>query len=124
MATRKTASPAAKADAPAGDAAPETAAKPARIKAPSLKIKTLIDRVSETSGAKKKDVKEIVEATLQALGDALSKGEDLNLPGFGRTRVAKTAERDGASHMTLKVKRGPHRKKEAKEALADEEDDG
>ena len=39
-------------------------------------------------------------------------------------RIARTAEKDGASHLTLKVKRGPHKKKEAKEPLADEEDDG
>jgi nucleoid DNA-binding protein len=58
------------------------------------------------------------------LGDALARGDDMNLPGFGRTRIARTAERDGASHMTLKVRRGPHRPKAEKEPLADEEDDG
>jgi DNA-binding protein HU-alpha len=124
MATRK--STAAKArpepDVPA-DATPEPAAA-AKVKAPSLRIKTLVDRVVETTGGKKKGVKEIVEATLNALGEALSKGEDLNLPGLGRTRIARSTEKDGAAHMTLKVRRGPHKKKEAKEPLADEEDDG
>ena len=44
--------------------------------------------------------------------------------GLGRTRIAKTAEKDGASTLTLKVRRGAHKKKEAKEPLAEEEDDG
>jgi DNA-binding protein HU-alpha len=124
MATRKSTAAKAKPepDVPA-DATPEPAAA-AKVKAPSLRIKTLVDRVVETTGGKKKGVKDIVEATLNALGEALSKGEDLNLPGLGRTRIARSTEKDGAAHMTLKVRRGPHKKKEAKEPLADEEDDG
>jgi nucleoid DNA-binding protein len=96
----------------------------ARVKGPVLKIKDLVSRVAGATGGKKQNVKEIVEATLAALGDALAKGEDLNLPGLGRTRIARTAEKDGASLMTLKVRRGAHKKKEAKEALAEDEDDG
>ena len=124
MATRKSTAAKAKPepDVPA-DATPEPAVA-AKVKAPSLRIKTLVDRVVETTGGKKKGVKDIVEATLNALGEALSKGEDLNLPGLGRTRIARSTEKDGAAHMTLKVRRGPHKKKEAKEPLADEEDDG
>lgn len=101
--------------------APEV--KEARVKGPSVRIKTLVDRVTEATGGKKKGVKEIVEATLTALGDALAKGEELNLPGFGRTRIARTSEKDGASMMTLKVRRAPHKPKVAKQALADDEDD-
>lgn len=112
-------------DTPPSDRdAPEPSGSAARVKPPSLRIKTLVDRVVESTGGKKKGVKELVEATLTALGEALSKGEDLNLPGFGRTRVARSTEKDGAAHMTLKVRRGPHKKKEAKEPLADEDDDG
>lgn len=134
--TKKTASttaarkaaPAAKAAAapdPAPAPTPATDTPPvARVKGPTLKIKDLVTRVAEASGGKRKGVKEIVEATLAALGDALSKGEDLNLPGLGRTRIARTAEKDGGSLMTLKVRRGAHKKKEAKEALAEDEDDG
>ncbi|GAB1363574.1 hypothetical protein MASR1M32_28100 [Rhodobacter sp.] len=116
----------------AGQAAPERPAEAEtapgdtalRVKPVQIKIKDLVLRVTEATGGKKKDVKEIVEATLAALGDALGKGEDLNLPGLGRTRIAKTAEKDGAATLTLKVRRGAHKKKEAKEPLADDEDDG
>ena len=93
-------------------------------KAPMLRIRDLVDAVTEASGGKKKDVREIVEATLTVLGDALARGDDMNLPGLGRTRIARTIERDGASHLTLKLRRGPHKTKTEKEPLADEEDDG
>lgn len=131
MATRKkTAAPAA---APAADliaesapdAAPEAAPVAARVRAPSLKIKDLLARVGTASGAKKKDLKPIVEATLRELGEALSRGEELNLPGFGRSRVAKSAQKDGASHLTLKLKRGAHKKREHddNEPLAEDGED-
>lgn len=124
-ASRK-AAPAAKAAAaaPAAPAADPAPAPVAKVKAPALKIKDLVTRVAEATGGKRKGVKEMVEATLAALGDALSKGEDLNLPGLGRTRIARMAEKDGGSLMTLKVRRGVHKKKEAKEPLAEDEDDG
>lgn len=122
---KATTAKAAAAAAPAAPAPePASAAPAARVKGPVLKIKDLVSRVAGTTGGKKQNVKEIVEATLAALGDALAKGEDLNLPGLGRTRIARTAEKDGASLMTLKVRRGAHKKKEAKEPLAEDEDDG
>jgi DNA-binding protein HU-alpha len=101
----------------------EADAQQAVAKAPSLKIRDLVTRVVDATGNKKKDVKELVEATLKALGDALSAGEDLNLPGLGRARVARRTEKDGASLMTLKVKRGPHRNKHADEPLAEDVED-
>ncbi|MBK6466904.1 MAG: HU family DNA-binding protein [Rhodobacter sp.] len=124
MATARKPTTAGKSTA-APSAAADTGETPAvREKAPTLRIRDLVTKVTEVSGAKKKDVRQIVEATLTVLGDALARGDDMNLPGFGRTRIARTAERDGASHMTLKVRRGPHRPKAEKEPLADEEDDG
>lgn len=129
MATTKKTTKSAPAAKPAKSAAaapdPAPAAAPvARVKGPTLKIKDLVSRVAEATGGKKKGVREMVEATLAVLGDALAKGEDLNLPGLGRTRIARTSEKDGASLMTLKVRRGAHRKKEEKEPLAEEEEEG
>jgi nucleoid DNA-binding protein len=56
----------------------------------ALRKKDLVDRVVAASGAKKKQVKDIVAHTLKVLGDAISKGEQLHLPPF---RPAKTAEK-------------------------------
>ena len=93
--------------------------------APSgLRLKALVDQVAETSGVKKKDVKTVVEATLVLIGAALKKGDNLNLTGLGRMRVAKAATEEGGA-MTLKLRQGgPAAKGENPdaEALADGED--
>lgn len=127
MATTKKPSAAKATKAAPKDASEEDTAAPAeaKVKAPSLKMKDLIARVATATGAKKKGLKEIVEATLTEVGEAMSRGEDLNLPGLGRTRVARSAEKDGASMLTLKVKRGAHKKhaETAKEPLADDGED-
>lgn len=86
----------------------------------TLKLRELVSRVVEATGAKKKGVKEIVEGTLVEIGAALLKGEELNLPGVGKVRVAKALEKDGVSLMTVKIRgAGGVKKKEPKEALAD-----
>lgn len=105
------------ASAPVADTEPQTAGAD---RGTALKLRELVSRVSDTTGGKKKDVKEIVEATLTALGEALAKGEELNLPGVGKVRVAKSADKEGRSLMTLKVRSaGAGKKKEPREALAE-----
>ncbi len=101
-----------------------TAAEDAAPTAAALKLRDLVGRVVEATGGKKKGVKEIVEATLTQLGAALAKGEELNLPGVGKVRVARSNDRDGRTMMTLKVRGvGAPSAKEPKEALADAAED-
>jgi nucleoid DNA-binding protein len=57
----------------------------------ALRKKDLVDRVVAASGAKKKQVKDIVAHTLKVLGDAISKGEQLHLPPFRPAKVADAA---------------------------------
>lgn len=100
------------------------AAPALKERAASLKLRELVDRVSEATGGKKKDIKEIIEATLTQLGEALAKGEELNLPGVGKVRVARSADKDGRSLMTLKVRGvGGAQRKGQKDALADADED-
>lgn len=120
--------------APKKKASPEKAAEVAEAatdeaedaeagKGAALKLRELVGRVVEASGAKKKDARTVVEATLEQLGAALLKGEELNLPGVGRIRVIKTMDKNGISLMTLKVRgAGAVKKKQPKEALADAEE--
>lgn len=116
----RAASAAATAPASAGD---DAAAKPSVEKSGALKLKDLVERVVSATGAKKKDARSVVEATLSQLGDALAKGEELNLPGLGKVRVARAADKDGRAMMTLKVRGvAPGNKKEKKEALAETEE--
>lgn len=86
-----------------------------------LRKKELIERVVAVSGAKRKAAKDIVEATLQVLGEALAKGETLALPPFGKARTTKQKDTSaGGSLMTVKVRRGGKKDgAEAKEALAE-----
>jgi nucleoid DNA-binding protein len=103
---------------PASSPAPEPVAQ--------LKKKELIERVVAAMGGKKKGVREIVEATLTILGDALDKGEGLNLPPFGKARIAKQGGTGSDAAMTLKVRRGTAEKKPgkgAKDALAEDGED-
>lgn len=76
-----------------------------------LKKKELIDRVVAASGAKKKVAKQVVEATLEALGAALAAGENLQLPPFGKARTTRQKEApEGGATMVVKVRRGGARK--------------
>ena len=68
----------------------------------ALRKKDLVDRVVAASGAKKKQVKDIVAHTLKVLGDAIGKGEQLHLPPF---RPAKTASKADAPAKPAKAAR-------------------
>lgn len=123
-AAAKPAKPAPKVPAPKPVlVAPPAATAPAEAKAKVgvLKMKDLIAQVSDVAGGRKKGVKEIVEATLAALGAALAKGNAINLPGFGRARVAHAEDKGTGKPMTIKLRSQPATpmKKPGKEGLAD-----
>lgn len=110
---------------PAPVAAPVAAkvARPAEV----LKLKTLIAQVVEASGGRKKGTREIVEATLAALGTALSQGKHLNLPPLGKAKVGrqKGVAGDDGELIVLKLRRGGaarKRKKDVTEGVAAAED--
>ena len=91
--------------------------------APSVKLKDLIARVAEATGAKKPQVREIVEATLKEIGLSLDKGETLSLlPLLGRMSVNRTKELEQGVMMLVKLRRGtgaPVDKNTAAEPLAE-----
>jgi DNA-binding protein HU-alpha len=71
----------------------------------TLRKKELVERVAEVSGAKKKVVKGIVEATLKVLGDALSRDEVLALPPFGKAKVNRQKDTGGGEMLIVKIRR-------------------
>jgi nucleoid DNA-binding protein len=115
--------------------APVAAPAPSRAKTPNphhdqpkaeaVKLRDLVDQVVIATGARKKGVKELVEATLSHIGAALARGDELNLPGFGKVRVVKSDTKDGTTIMTLKVRQGTGGASAggAKQTLADTGDD-
>lgn len=116
--------------APAAAAEPVViaAAAPAEATGPQLKVKELLERVCARAGTRRKEAKDIVEATLAVLGEALANGEALNLTGLGKARVSRQKDTRGGELLVVKIRRGdkPEKpagsKKAAKEALADPED--
>lgn len=121
-ATAKTGARAAAKPAARKTAKPETDAAGEGKKADlSLRLKALVDGVTETSGVKKKDVKTVVEAALAQMGAALARGESVNLPGLGHMRVARKGTAESPS-MTLKLRQGEGGKGKGKSAVADDKE--
>lgn len=69
-----------------------------------LKRKEFIDLVVARSGMKKKDVKPVVEAMLEVLGQSLSDGREFNLPPLGKLKVQRMKENDGTQVMVAKIR--------------------
>ncbi len=97
----------AKSDSPAPKAEPADA--PVPVAAPDaaviLRKPELIERVMALSGMKKRDVKPVVEATLAALGDALSNDETLNLQPLGKVMVNRRKLSDNGEVMFTRIRR-------------------
>lgn len=95
----------------------ETEEAPAKVVS-QMKVKDLIERVAVATDVNRKEVRVIVDAVLAELGKALEANESLNLPPFGRVRIANQKTDDSGQMMTLKLRRGGA-KHGTKEALAE-----
>jgi len=60
----------------------------------------LVSAVTLTSGTSKGDAARAVDAVFNAITDALSRGEDVRLTGFGRFSVANRSARTGRNPRT------------------------
>jgi nucleoid DNA-binding protein len=120
-ATKPAPKPAAKAVPAALDKAPAEAVTLVKVKANTVKIKDVLDQVAALQGGKKKGMKEVIEATLTVLGAAFARGDAVNLPGFGRARVAQAEDMAAGKPMTIKMKSGTAvgQKQGKKQGLAD-----
>jgi DNA-binding protein HU-beta len=90
-----------------------------------MKTADLIDHVSREAGMEKSAAKKAVEAVLAGIVDAAKKGEEVNLPGFGRFKVKDSPARQGrnpATGATIEIaaskKLGFSPAKQVKDALA------
>ena len=77
----------------------------------------LINAIAEKGGLTKVDAKKALEATVEAITEALAKGDKVSLIGFGTFAVAEKGERTGinprtketitiAARKTVKFKQG------------------
>ena len=60
----------------------------------------LQQQVAEQAGLNKAQAGRALDAVLNSITDALSKGEEVNLTGFGSFRVAETSARQGRNPRT------------------------
>ncbi|MFV2052524.1 HU family DNA-binding protein [Aliiroseovarius sp. YM-037] len=101
--TTKTVTTATEAPAKAAGATAIAGAAPV-VAAPVIKKKDLIDQVVERSGIKKKDAKPVIEAMLAVLGEAINRGDELNLRPLGKVKVTRRKEAPNADVMVCKVR--------------------
>ena len=77
----------------------------------------LVNAIAEKSGLSKVDAKKALDATIEAMGAALAKGDKIALVGFGTFSVVEKAARTGinprtketikiAARKTVKFKQG------------------
>lgn len=96
------------APAPAPDASadkPTVVTDTPVVAGPTLRKKDFIDRVVARSGLKKRDAKPLVEAALAELGEAIARGEELNLPPFGKLKVNREKDLANAHVLICKLRR-------------------
>ncbi len=60
----------------------------------------LIDRVSEATKSTKKDAEAVVDTIIDSIAEALTKGEKVDLRGFGIFQVSGKKERQGRNPRT------------------------
>ena len=60
----------------------------------------LVSSIAEKSGLSKADAKKALDATVEAIADALKAGDKVSLVGFGTFAVAERPERQGINPAT------------------------
>ena len=70
----------------------------------------LVKRMSEIAEVPKVTVEKVLDAFMQAVAEAVSKGDKVVLVGFGSFQVVKRAEREGRNPRTGKPIKIPAKK--------------
>ncbi|KQN07129.1 integration host factor [Sphingobium sp. Leaf26] len=60
----------------------------------------LVDAVASATGTTKAEAKKIIDATFGAIGDAVGKGEEVAVNGFGKFKLKLNAAREGKNPRT------------------------
>ena len=100
-----------------GTSAGKVVEKVAPDAAPVLRKKALIEAAVLRAGQKKRDAKPVVEAVLAILGEALARGEQLNLPPFGKLDVKRRSEKENAEVFTCRIRRAKNSRPQARTPL-------
>jgi DNA-binding protein HU-beta len=74
-----------------------------RLEAISMKLTDLVDHVASEAGIQKGAAKKAVDAVFAGILEAAKKGEEVNLPGFGKFKVKDSQARQGRNPSTGEV---------------------
>src|SRR3569832_1198378 len=66
-----------------------------RLETSSMKLMDLVDHVANEAGIQKGVAKKAVDAVFAGIVEAAKKGEEVNLPGFGKFKVKDSQARQG-----------------------------
>jgi DNA-binding protein HU-beta len=69
----------------------------------SINRPELIDIIAKKGNISKTEAKKALELTIEAISEALAKGEDVTLIGFGTFKVTELAARTGRNPQTGKA---------------------
>ena len=106
--TKKAAASKAKATKTVSEAAaPAETTKPSLVMVPNNKVKRseFVARVAERSGLRPNQVKPVLEAVLEELGQILLNGEELKHPSLGKLSVNQRKELAAADVVHCKLRR-------------------
>ncbi|MBN2742237.1 MAG: HU family DNA-binding protein [Rhodobacteraceae bacterium] len=67
--------------------------------------KTFVERVMISAGVNKGQARQMSEAVLKVLGEALSEGEELSIPPLGKLKINRKLEKNGDEIMVVKLRR-------------------
>lgn len=79
------------------EATPKTEAKAAKSASGTIGRQELSRRISQQTKLPQKQVSEVLEATIDSIRDALQKGDEVRLVGFGSFKVRTSAARRGVN---------------------------
>ncbi|WP_417809124.1 HU family DNA-binding protein [Thioclava sp.] len=106
-ATKAPAKPRAVKSAPASAATLSVASHP--VETPETKVvvskKTFVERVMIAAGVNKGQARQMSEAVLKVLGEALSDGEELSVPPLGKLKINRQFEKNGDEILVVKLRR-------------------
>ena len=80
-----------------------------------LQKRQFLNAVAQRSGLRSAQIKEVVEATLAELGEAIASGQTLALPPLGRARVNRQKDVSGAEVIILRLRRRSASEEEAED---------
>lgn len=65
-----------------------------------MNTKDLAKQVADAQGTSEKHVRDVLDALLTGIVDAVARGEEVSLPGFGKFKRKETAARQGRNPAT------------------------